>query len=114
MPPALVAALPAITAAASAVGGIASAAKAGKEGDRADKVLRQGESERKNIADSLAGGPAPIVGLGDVGVGGVGTGKVGVGPVGSGPVALGGNSSLLKKPMSNGMGSNLGGLSKFG
>jgi len=109
MPPALVAALPAITAAASAVGGIASAAKAGKEGDRADKILRQGESERKNIQDSLLGGPEP---QNNVGIKKASLDNTGIAPVG---FEAGQGKSLLKKPMqANGMTGNLGGLSRFG
>jgi len=108
MPPALVAAFPAITAAASAGGGIASAANAGKEGDRADKVLRQGENERKYIQDSILGGPEP---QNNVGIKAASLDNTGIAPVG---FEAGKGKSLLKKPMqANGMTGNLGGLSRF-
>lgn len=101
----------AITAAASFASSMASKS----EGDKADKVLGQGERERKMLADTLKSGPDPSpVGLGQVGLGQVGVDKVGASPVGTNSAQMGGGSSLLKKPNNTGMASNLGGLSRFG
>jgi len=113
MPPALVAALPAIATAASAAGGAVSAIKAAggakREGDRADKILRQGEAERKYIQDSILGGPEP---QNNVGIKTASLDNTGIAPVG---FEAGQGKSLLKKPMqANGMTGNLGGLSRFG